>query len=146
MTTMNESDELFVPENDLEEKLISAQRGELSPDEFLSFLLESDLFVPSATPVGDDMAGATPLLYEREGKMLLTVFTALNRAKVVQSKASYCLSINGRELLLRMPPKHGIVVNPCYRIGLEIDPEAVLDLKVKARQIQISSVPNSGQP
>lgn len=136
MTGMREIDEQFFPENDLEEQLLAAQRGDLAVDEFLSSLFQSDLFVPSATPVGEGLASVTPMLYERSGGRLLVIFTALNRAKVMQSEAPYCLKAGGRDILLRMPPEHGIVVNPSYRAGLEISPSTVLEIKAKAKRAE----------
>lgn len=136
MTSKGQVEEQFDPENELEEELLAAQQGKLNLDEFMVRLLKSDLFIPSATPFDDDLAKATPLIYKREGKQLLTVFTSLERAKTAQSKASYCLSMNARELVLRMPPEHGVVINPGYRVGLELDPVAVSDLKARAQQVQ----------
>ncbi|MBQ0753638.1 MAG: SseB family protein [Gammaproteobacteria bacterium] len=131
MTKTSASSEKFVPENDLEENLLSAQRGSLAINDFILSLLQNNLFIPSSTPVDDGMASLTPLLYESNGKKFLAIFTALNRAKVIRSKAKYCLKIKGKELFLRMPSEYGIVVNPGYRAGLEISASTTLDIKIK---------------
>lgn len=113
------------PQNELERVLLRAKERTIPLDSFLSLLLASDLFIPSRSEVQADSSGFVPLIFDRHGIPMTAVFTVAARVLIYQHEAKYFLKMNGRELLARMPPDYGIVVNPGHQLGLEILPHGV---------------------
>lgn len=121
----------FTPLNRLEEVLIEAQQGRLDRDRFFRTLLDSRVFLPSATPCkasngasSDVLDGVTPLVFERNRTTMCAVFTDPRRQTQYGDLVRYTLPIICRELLGRMNNGNGIVLNPGYSAGLEVSPEA----------------------
>lgn len=119
----------FEPENILEEKLVGAQQGMLDFSDFWQTFLFSDIYIPSGTPVENDLTDVTPLLYQRGDLVLMALCTSLGRLYAIKRMTDYCLKMNSKELLIRMPPHYGVVINPGQRFGLELSEEAVSKLK-----------------
>lgn len=115
---MEDSD--FIAKNPLEEKLIAAQRGQLPTHDFISNLMKIDVYIPSASNVEASGQGFAPMLFARNGEVLMTVFTAMARINKYGEQFPFCISMTGAKLVSWMPPQYGIVVNPGYRVGLEI--------------------------
>ena len=79
--------------------------------------MNADLSVPSGSEVMPDGSGLAPLLFEKNGIQMLGVFTSLSRVKMFKDKTPYCLSMNGSDLLSRMPSGYGLVINPGFDKG-----------------------------
>lgn len=117
------------PSNAIEVALGRAQRGEMNIKEFISLLLQSPLYVPSLREIGDKGEGLQPVVFERNSDRFLTVFSGLDRAKVLADTAPFCISMSGAQLLQRVPTGFGIVINPRFDIGLEIPSFGIQDIK-----------------
>lgn len=111
----------FKSENDLEDCLLKAQRGEVDLSVFLELLKSSALFVPSGTEVSNDLSSFTPLLFEKDDGSFVSVFTSQSRLAPFVEKAKYHIQMHGKELFTRLPPSYGVVVNPGWSVGCEID-------------------------
>lgn len=119
----------FSPLNDFESKLAKAQHGEVAVKELLASLASAELALPSAAAVQEDWTGFQPLLFSKDGVPMLACFSAKERLADYAEMTPYCLVIKGRELLLRMPAGHGLVVNPGQRIGFDVSPEGIAQIK-----------------
>jgi len=130
----------FEPNNELERALVQAQAGKLSVPEFFAHLLKSQVVIllDSAPP----QSGAwdnniSPLvLRSSTGSNVLAVFTSKERATPMTQKAKkhqYALLTDFSWVLKGVAPGVGIVVNPGWPVGLEIQPERVAELKGSAK-------------
>lgn len=97
-------------------------------------LLRSELVVPSGGAVGPNFEGFVPVLFDRGETPMLAVFTSLALTARVSHQARFALSMTGRDLVLRMPGGHGLVVNPGHEVGFELFPDAVQAVARRARE------------
>lgn len=127
----------FQPRNELEQRFMAAQNGEISSDEFFQELLEAQVFMP----VLDDDSGikgfqrsqkATPLTIEdEEGTRFLVLFTSPERAKpFLTDFPGYegGLLAEFKWVLEKMGIGLGVVINPGDEVGLDMAPEMVRQL------------------
>jgi hypothetical protein len=119
----------FVPLNAIERTLIKAMAAEISLQEFLQTFVSSEVVLPSATEVQSDGRGLSPLIYDKSGYQMVAIFTHLDRARHCESVAPYSLVLGGRDLLVRIPPGFGIVVNPGFLVGFDISPNSIGQIK-----------------
>ena len=111
----------FEPSNKLEVFLKKSQAGEISKNEFMSVLAKSDLYVPSITAVNGDSSSLMPLFFCREGHCFAAAFTSLNLMDLYKDSVKDSVIMKGEEVYSRLLPRfHGVVINPGYRIGMEI--------------------------
>nr|WP_240933558.1 SseB family protein [Cellulomonas sp. IC4_254] len=96
-------------------------------------LLRSELIVPSGGAVGSNFEGFVPVLFDRGETPMLAVFTSLELTAKVSHQARFALTMTGRDLVLRMPGGHGLVVNPGHEVGFELFPDAVQAVAQSAR-------------
>jgi hypothetical protein len=115
----------FMPLNSLEVALVQAQDGILPVQKLLQILVESDLAMPSATEVIEDGSGFQPLLFPKGEAQMLACFSDKSRIGEFSSLAPYCLVINGRDVLRRMPLGYGLVINPGAATGFDISPDGI---------------------
>jgi hypothetical protein len=115
----------FTPLNDFEAALVEARSGRLPVQKLLYQLADADVAVPSAGEVHEDGSGFQPLLFPKEGVPMLACFTDKSRIGEFAEVAPYCLVMKGRDLLRRMPPDHGLVVNPGGTVGFDMPPEGI---------------------
>ena len=127
----------FVPHNELEKRLLEAQEGRISGEDFMHELMQSQVFMP----VADDTGGikgfqrsqkAVPLTLEDEaGEKVLVLFTSPERAK------PFLADYPGYEggllteftwVLEKAGVGVGIVINPGDEVGLDLAPEMVRSL------------------
>ena len=108
----------FEPQNQLEASLVESQSGRIPFVKFIERMLNSDVFVLSSEDVSGD--SFNPMQYERCGEVFVATFTALSRTQRVAKQAPYCLSIKASELLNRISPNVGIVLNPGCSAGFEL--------------------------
>lgn len=117
---------MFEPRNELEASLLSAKNQEIPVPTFLRQLTQSDLALPSATEVKDDGTGFSPIIYDKQGTKMLGVFTDKTRIGELNHIAQYCLTMNGLQVLRRIPSGYGLVINPGLEVGLDLSPDGIL--------------------
>ncbi len=118
VTRRLELQSIFEPHNQLEASLINSQNGKISFASFIVQMLKSEVFVLS----NEEVIGTSFNLihYERSGEVYLAVFTSLERTLRPSQQNPYCLAIRGSELLKRMAPHVGMVLNPGWTVGFEL--------------------------
>ena len=129
--------ESFEARNELEQKLMAAQEGSLSENEFMHYLLEAQVFMPVRDSIG--IAGFTgsdktiPLTLKTEDAVeVLVLFTSPNRAKgFVKDYPGYegGLLVEFKWVLERTGSGVGISINPNWPVGMDMEPEMVQQLK-----------------
>lgn len=119
-------------ERDLESALEAGATRGVSSDEMVRQFLQSVVFVPSGSDVGENFSGFVPVLFDRDGVSMLAVFSTRERAMVVEHLSTYLLAMRGEELARIMPPGAGIVVNPGHDVGVEFFPDVVQTMRAGA--------------
>lgn len=130
--------EEFAPSTGIEHKLVAAQEGRLSSEDFMQELLEATLFLP----VYDDSAAgielsdkARPISIELEdGTEIMVVFTSPERAGEFLDQApgqSGGILESFRWIVEHAGTGVGISINPGWDFGLDIEPEIVARLSGK---------------
>lgn len=133
-TDMHDS---FETRNELEEKLLAAQEGQLSSEDFIRYLMDTQVFMPVKDSIG--IAGftssnkAVPLtLRSEDNTEVLILFTSPDRAK------DFVADFPGYEggllaefswVLERTGSGIGISINPTWPVGFDLEPEMVQQLK-----------------
>ena len=116
--------------NEFETAVEKARSGALTMQALLRQMMDADLALPSATEVMRDGTGFQPLLFPKENAQMLACFTDKSRLAEYISLAPYCLVMKGRELLSRVPPGYGLVVNPgTSSLGFDVSPEGVTKIR-----------------
>lgn len=115
----------FLPTNPLEVALMEARSGLLPVTDFLRFFLSARIAVPSAAKVAADGTGFQPLEFTNEKTQILGCFTSAVRIDEFASETPFFLEMTGRQLLERMPPSYGVVINPGWRVGFDISPQGI---------------------
>ena len=119
----------FQPENEVEFAVVDTKNGVRTIDELIDIVADADLYISSKAEVQRDWSGFDPLLLEESGNPLVAAFSSPSRPSLHRDMAEYILQIKGREFLLRLPPRYGVVLNPGYITQLIISPTALSDLK-----------------
>ena len=115
----------LTPQNALEQALADGQAGRTSTEAALRVLVESVLFVPSRQEVRADGGGLAPLVLEQGGKPFVAVFTSEQRARSAAGPAAYCLQVVAGWALSQVPAGYGLVINPGFALGLQVDADGV---------------------
>lgn len=128
--------EEFAPTNDIEHKLVDAQEGRLSSEDFMQELLEATMFLPV---YDDGLSGieaaekARPISIELDdGTEILVIFTSPERAKDFLAQApgeSGAVLESFRWIVEHAGTGVGISINPGWDFGLDIEPEMVALLR-----------------
>jgi hypothetical protein len=118
----------FSPINDLELALIAARHGEISVDVFLATLIGAELALPTTAEVKQDGSGFNPVFFEKEGIKMLSAFSDVSRCTQLEHLARYSLVMSGLDVLRRMPPGIGLVINPGFSEGLELSPTRISEI------------------
>jgi hypothetical protein len=129
--------ERFEARNELEQKLMAAQEGSLPENEFMHYLLETQVFMPVRDSIGiTGFTGsnkAIPLTLNTEDAVeVLVLFTSPERAKrFVQDYPGYegGLLVEFKWVLERTGSGVGISINPNWPVGMDMEPEMVQRLK-----------------
>lgn len=134
-----EAEAPFEPLNDLEVRLVQAQDGTLQAPEFLDSLLSDQVFVLLDKPVGPDAdwdESINPLVLTSEAdEPMFAVFSAIERAGMWSDQLPQfenALQVDVRWLLGAISDGVGLVLNPGFDIGMEMIPDAVVQLKQRA--------------
>jgi hypothetical protein len=127
----------FDTRNELEEKLLAAQEGQMSDTDFMQYLMDTQVFMPVRDQIG--IGGftasnkAVPLtLKSEEGIEVLILFTSPERAKdFVSEFPGYegGLLAEFSWVLERTGSGIGISINPNWPVGFDLEPEMVQQLK-----------------
>jgi hypothetical protein len=127
----------FDTRNELEEKLLSAQEGQLSSEDFMGYLMDTQVFMPVKDSVGIEgftsSDKAIPLTLKTDDNIeVLILFTSPDRAK------EFVCEFPGYEggllaefswVLERTGSGIGISINPNWPVGFDLEPEMVQHLK-----------------
>jgi hypothetical protein len=113
------------PLNGFEKLLQQARAGQAPVSRLMQGLVEAELAIPSATEVMPDGQGFQPVLFPKEQVQMLAAFTDRSRIGTLAELAPYCLAMKGLDLLKRMPPGCGIVINPGSTLGFDIAPDGI---------------------
>ena len=127
----------FAPQNELEKNLLSALEGALPGDDFISYLMDAQIFMPVADEP-DRIKGfqrstrAQPLvLQDDEGGQVLILFTSPERAReFVREFPAYGggLLTEFSWVLRRIGTPARIALNPGHEAGFDMDAEMVAAL------------------
>lgn len=110
---------------ELERMIVLAGAGRATTLDVLDLFAVSQVIVPSATQVADNLDQLQPVLFEVEEASMIAVFTHADQIAEFGNLAAYTLTIDGRSLLISIPPGAGMVVNPSRSIGFELTPEGL---------------------
>ena len=127
----------FDARNELEEKLLAAQEGQLSSEDFMSYLMDTQVFMPVKDSIGIEgftsSAKAIPLTLKTEDNIeVLLLFTSPDRAKdFVSEFPGYegGLLVEFSWVLERTGSGIGISINPNWPAGFDLEPDMVQQLK-----------------
>lgn len=119
----------FEPKNELEQQLLDAQLGRITPDAFLQHLLAAQVFMPvhDDRPIANLQRSnkAKPLsLTDEDGTPILILFTSPERAKAfVKDYPGYEGGILTELtwILDRLGAGYAISLNPGWEVGLDLD-------------------------
>lgn len=125
----------FTPRNRLEEQLLQAEAGAVSPDAFLKGLMDTQVFMPveDQQEIGgfQHTRPVRPLTLATDTGAVLALFSSPERAKtVLAAHPGY-----GGGLLLEFrralgyAEGLGIALNPGQDVGFELEPDSVAGLK-----------------
>jgi len=110
---------------ELERMIVLAEAGRATMLDVLELFAVSQVIVPSGTQVTDNLAQLQPVLFDVRGASMLAVFTHVDQIAEFSKLAAFALTIDGRSLLVSIPPSAGMVVNPSRSIGFELTPEGL---------------------
>ena len=132
---MNE--EVFETRNELEENLLATQEGTMSSDEFMQYLMDTQVFMPVKDSIGIEgftsSDKAIPLTIKTEDDIeVLILFTSPDRAKEFMhdypgydggllAEFSWIVERTGNGI--------GISINPNWPVGMDMEPEMIQRLK-----------------
>ena len=117
----------FVPETDIERRILDVQAGKYSADTLMLELANSELCIPSQAKVQDGWRGYVPMLLEQNDVPFVAVFTAGSRQ--TRDFAPHLLRSNGKPFFLRLPAGYGVIFNPGYEAEIFLPPDGVAMLK-----------------
>ncbi len=115
----------FTPTNTLEVMLQQAMAGKASMPEFLSVLVKSDIYMPCVNELQIDATNFVPLIFDREGQSMAVAFTNLSLLNIYKDHIKGNIAMNAGQLLSRLAPGYGVVINPGYTLGLEIQEHGI---------------------
>jgi hypothetical protein len=129
--------EVFETRNELEQKLLAAQEGQMPGDEFMKYLMDTQIFMPVKDSIGIEgftsSDKAIPLtLHSDDNIEVLVLFTSPDRAReFVRDHPGYegGLLAEFKWVLERTGSGVGISINPNWPVGMDMEPEMVQQLK-----------------
>ena len=129
--------EVFETRNELEQKLLAAQEGQMPGDKFMKYLMDTQIFMPVKDSIGIEgftsSDKAIPLTLLSDDKIeVLVLFTSPDRAReFVRDHPGYegGLLAEFKWVLERTGSGVGISINPNWPVGMDMEPEMVQQLK-----------------
>ena len=130
--------ETFEARNEVEEKLLAAQEGQMSSESLMQYLMDAQLFMPVKDSIGIEgftsSDKAIPLTLKTEDNIeVLILFTSPDRSKgFVQDFPGYDggLLTEFKWVLERTGSGIGISINPDWPVGMDLEPDMIQQLKV----------------
>lgn len=127
----------FEARNELEEKLLAAQEGQMSSEALMEYLMDTQVFMPVKDSIGIEgftsSNKALPLTLKTEEDLeVLVLFTSPDRSKAfVQDFPGYDggLLAEFKWVLERTGSGIGISINPNWPVGMDLEPEMIEQLK-----------------
>jgi hypothetical protein len=127
----------FETRNEVEEKLLAAQEGQMSSEAFMEYLMDTPVFMPVKDSIGIEgftsSDKAIPLTLKTEDNVeVLILFTSPDRSKeFVQDFPGYDggLLAEFKWILERAGTGIGISINPNWPVGIDLEPDMVQQLK-----------------
>jgi hypothetical protein len=127
----------FEARNELEEKLLAAQEGQMSSEALMEYLMDTQVFMPVKDSIGIEgftsSNKALPLTLKTEDDLeVLVLFTSPDRSKTfVQDFPGYDggLLAEFKWVLERTGSGIGISINPNWPVGMDLEPEMIEQLK-----------------
>ena len=127
----------FEARNEVEEKLLAAQEGQLSSEALISYLMDAQLFMPVKDSIGIEGFTASdkaiPLTVKTEDNIeVLILFTSPDRSKaLLQEFPGYDggLLAELKWVLERTGSGIGISINPDWPVGMDLEPDMVQQLR-----------------
>ena len=127
----------FEARNELEENLLAAQDGQMSSDDFMKYLMDTQVFMPVKDSIGIEgftsSDKAVPLTLKTEDEIdVLILFTSPDRSKeFVQDFPGYDggLLAEFKWVLERTGSGIGISINPNWPVGMDLEPAMIEQLK-----------------
>jgi len=127
----------FEARNELEENLLAAQEGQMTSDDFMKYLMDTQVFMPVKDSIGIEgftsSDKAVPLTLKTEDEIdVLILFTSPDRSKeFVQDFPGYDggLLAEFKWVLERTGSGIGISINPNWPVGMDLEPAIIEQLK-----------------
>ena len=129
--------ESFETRNEIEEKLLAAQEGQISSEAFMEYLMDNQVFMPVKDSIGiegftsSDKAISLTIKTEDNIEVLI-LFTSPDRSKeFMQDYPGYDggLLAEFKWILERAGSGIGISINPNWPVGMDLEPDMVQQLK-----------------
>lgn len=128
----------FIPQNDLEEKLLQAQQGLLSEDDFMKALLDSQVFMPiyekhrvSNLQTSDKIQALQ--VEDDNGEPVMILFSSPDRAKLfLMDYPGYGggLLVELRWIFEKFGTGFGISLNPNWPVGIDLHADMLEQLRL----------------
>ena len=129
--------ESFETRNEIEEKLLAAQEGQISSEAFMEYLMDNQVFMPVKDSIGiegftsSDKAISLTIKTEDNIEVLI-LFTSPDRSKeFMQDYPGYDggLLAEFKWILERAGSGIGISINLNWPVGMDLEPDMVQQLK-----------------
>jgi len=121
----------------IETALAAAMAGQLGMGDFLRQFAEAGVIVVS------DSEHTEPMTISSDGVPLVVVFTARDRANSWRDRAPHSTVVLGRRVFETLEPQTGLVVNPGFGLGFEMQPGGVPTILA---ELQASADPDLPDP
>lgn len=102
--------------------IAGAKNGTLTMQTVLWTFAAATVCVPSGADPGPDRGGMRPVYYAKGETQMMAVFTSPVLPNSLQQLAPYLVTFAGEDVIARLPAGQGLVVNPGYPTGFEIEP------------------------
>jgi SseB protein N-terminal domain len=134
---MRDMQDAFEARNELEEKLLAAQEGQMSSEALMEYLMDTQVFMPVKDSIGIEgftsSNKALPLTLKTDDDLeVLVLFTSPDRSKAfVQDFPGYDggLLAEFKWVLERTGSGIGISINPDWPVGMDLEPGMIAQLK-----------------
>ena len=127
----------FETRNELEEKLLAAQEGTMGSEDFMTYLMDAQVFMPVKDSIGIEgftaSDKAVPMTLKTEDNVeVLILFSSPDRSRgFMQDYPGYDggLLVEFKWVLERVGSGIGVSINPDWPVGMDLEPEMVQQLK-----------------
>ena len=127
----------FESRNELEENLLAAQEGTMQSEDFMTYLMDAQVFMPVKDSIGIEgftsSDKAVPMTLKSEDNVeVLILFSSPDRSKTfMQDFPGYDggLLAELKWVLERVGGGVSISINPDWPVGFDLEPEMVQQLK-----------------